>query len=418
VTAILDRPDAYDIFLVLAGLALLVITLGTRLLERLHINSTYIYVLVGILAGPVVLGMAPDEPLAANYTLKRVAELAVTIGLVVLGIRIGRPVSWNGWQSTVRLVLVVMPATILGVAAAGVWILGLAVGPAVLLGAILAPTDPILAGPLEEHSTETDPEDRFGLSSEAGLNDGLAFPFIYLGLYLTVRPAEWSSWIGRWLVLDLVYAVGMALPLGWWIGRLCGRLYVRLMARDAVSRSRRLFVPLALLLAVYGLVEILGGYGFLAAFAAGHGFRIPFESEPDRLTSFADFTESVDELAKAAVLVLMGALVPWSEIWAGRWPLLVFALVLIVVLRPVMTWLATAGGRFSGEERIYWSWFGIRGIGSIYYMAYALEQDLADATARPIMATTLAVVLVSILLHGLSVGPVLKRLKGEEHVEG
>jgi sodium/hydrogen antiporter len=125
--------------------------------------------------------------------LERVAELAVIISLIVLGIRIGRPLSWSGWQSTLRLILIVMPATILAAALTGMWLLGLALGPAILLGAILAPTDPILAGPLEEESLEDESEDRFGLSSEAGLNDGFAFPFIYLGLYLT-WPRSRQAW--------------------------------------------------------------------------------------------------------------------------------------------------------------------------------------------------------------------------------
>jgi sodium/hydrogen antiporter len=115
---------------------------------------------------------------------------------------------------------------------------------------------------------------------------------------------------------------------------------------------------------------------------------------------------------------MVGALMPWAELWTGRWPLLVFALVLILVLRPGLTWLATAGREFGRKDRIYWSWFGIRGIGSIYYMAYALEQDLPDATARIILVATLATVLVSILLHGLSVRPFLEVVKGEERVEG
>ncbi len=416
-TSILPTPDGYDVLFVLVGVALLVITLGSRLMERLNVNSTYVYLLVGILAGPVLLEMAPDDPLVANHALMRVAELAVIIGLIVLGIRIGRPFSWSGWQSTARLVLIVMPATIAAIAGAAVWILGLALGPAILLGAILAPTDPILAGPLEERSTEEDPEDRFGLSSEAGLNDGLAFPFIYLGLYLTTRPDDIGAWLGRWLALDLVWAVGVALPAGWFMGRLCGRTFVDLMARDAVSHSRRLFVPFALLLATYGAVEIIGGYGFLAAFAAGHGFRIPFEESADRLTTFADFTESVDELAKAAVLVMVGALVPWHDLWELRWPLLAFGFVLLLMARPVLTYLGTAGAGFTRSDRIYWSWFGIRGIGSIYYMAYALEHGLDDATARLVLAATLAVVLFSVVVHGLSVRPVLARLTGETRIE-
>jgi sodium/hydrogen antiporter len=407
----------YDLLLTFVGLALLLITLGRRLLERLNINSTYIYLFAGLLAGPLLLGLAPEDPLTAAPALERVAEMAVIISLVVLGIRIGRPISWDGWQATARLILIGMPLTIIAVTAAAFWILGLPLGPAVLIGAIMAPTDPILAGPLEEHSPEEDPEDEFGLSSEAGLDDGLAFPFIYLGLYLTLQPGEWQSWGVEWFLVDLAYAVGMALPLGWLAGRLCGDVYVKLARQDAVSHTRRLFVPLALLLAVYGLVEALGGYGFLAAFTAGHGFRHAFEDHPDRLRAFADFTESVDELVKGAVLLMVGALMPWSELWAQKGHVLAFALTLILVLRPGLTLLATLGGRFTVEERGYWAWFGIRGIGSIYYLTYALGQGVEDDLARTLFIVVMGTVLVSIIVHGLSVRPVLARLKPGEPAE-
>jgi sodium/hydrogen antiporter len=409
--------EPYDAVLLLVGVILLAITLGARLLTSLNVNSTYLYLLAGVLAGPVVLGMAPGDPLDHLAVLERVAEMAVIIGLVVLGIRIGRPISWKGWRSTSRLILIVMPGTILGVAAAGVWILGLPIGPAVLLGAVLAPTDPILAGPVEEESPEEDPEDRFGLSTEAGLNDGLAFPFIYLGLFLTLEP-DVTEWIVRWAVLDLAYAIAMALPLGWIAGRYAGDAYVRLVKKDAVSHKRRLFVPLALLFAVYGLVEALGGYGFLAAFTAGHGFRHAFEDHPDRLVAFADFTESVDELAKAAVLILLGAMIPWGDIWALRWPLLAFSLGLILVIRPALTLLATMGGGFAGRDRAFWAWFGIRGIGSVYYLSYALGHGVEGRVAEVLFTATAATILVSVALHGLSVRPWLARVHPGERVEG
>jgi sodium/hydrogen antiporter len=408
--------EAYDLLLLLVGATLLAITLGARLLTNLNLNSTYLYLLVGVVAGPLVLGLAPGDPLANLSVLERVSEMAVIIGVIVLGIRIGRPISWTGWRSTSRLILIVMPGTILGVAAAGVWILGLPPGPAVLLGAVLAPTDPILAGPVEEESAEEDPEDRFGLSTEAGLNDGLAFPFIYLGLFLTLEPGV-TEWIVRWAALDLGYAIAMALPLGWIAGRYTGDVYVRLAEKGAVSHRRRLFVPLALLFATYGVVEALGGYGFLAAFAAGHGFRHAFEDHPDRLVAFADFTESVDELAKAAVLILLGSMVPWADIRTMGWPLLAFAFGLILVLRPALTLLATVGGGFTPRDRLFWAWFGIRGIGSVYYLAYALGHGVEGRVAEILFAATAATILVSVALHGLSVRPWLARIHPGERPE-
>jgi sodium/hydrogen antiporter len=413
--------DGYDLLLLFAGLALLAITLGRNLLEALNLNTTYVYLAVGVLAGPLLLGMGPEDPLEAAPVLERIAEAAVIIGLIVLGLRIGRPPAWRAWRSTSRLVLLLMPATILGVAALGMLLFGLAPGPAVLLGATLAPTDPILAGPLEEDSAREDPEDRFGLSSEAGLNDGFAFPFIYLGLYLTLWPEDWRGWLGWWVGLDLVWAVALALPAGWVLGRGCGRLFMERMHHHGVSHKRRLFVPLALLLAVYGLVEVLGGYGFLAAFTAGLGFRREVEDDLDRLTRFADFTESVDELAKAATLILLGAVIPWAALGELALPLVAFALLLILVVRPVLTLLATAGAGFAWPERRYWAWFGIRGIGSVYYLSYALRTGLAEGMAPGdadrLFAITAGTILVSVLVHGLSVRPYLKHFHGAEHVE-
>jgi sodium/hydrogen antiporter len=316
--------DGYDLLLVAGGLALLLITLGQGLLERLNLNSSYLYLAVGLLAGP-----------------------------------------------------------------------------------------------LEEESSDDEAEDRFGLSSEAGLNDGFAFPFVYLGLYLTLRPDEWREWIVPWIARDLLYAVLVALPAGWYLGRLCGRYFVSRAGGEEVSRKRRLFVPLALLLFTYGLVEVLGGYGFLAAFTGGLGLRHAFHrgEESETLDRFASFSESLDELVKAAVLVMVGALVPWSTFGRIGWPLLGFALLLILVIRPAITLLATAGGGFGWFERLYWGWFGIRGIGSIYYLSYALGEGLERAEAETLFAITLAAVLVSVLVHGPSVRPVLERFEGKRAVE-
>jgi sodium/hydrogen antiporter len=270
---------------------------------------------------------------------------------------------------------------------------------------------------LEEQSLDDEREDRFGLSSEAGLNDGFAFPFVFLGLYLTQAPEAWRAWIGAWALWDLFYAISLALPLGWIIGLRAGRLVHRGMLRDSVSHKRRRFVPLALLLVAYGLTEALGAYGFLAAFTVGLAFRRQMEAEAEVLERFADFTENLDELFKAAVLFAIGALLPWGEIVALGWPLLGFALALIVVARPAITWVATAGGGFRTLDRAYWGWFGIRGIGSVYYLSYAVVHGAGDEVGRTLFAVTAGVIVTSAVLHGLTVRPFLERFEGETEVE-
>jgi sodium/hydrogen antiporter len=407
----------YDLLLVAVGLGLLLTTIGAGWLKRLNLSSTFVYLLVGIAVGPWLLNMAPLDPLEATPVLERVAELAVIMSLIVLGIRIARPITWSRWRSTARLILIVMPLTIAGVALSGYWILGLALGPAVLLGAILAPTDPILAGPLEEQNLREEADDRFGLSSEAGLNDGLAFPFVYLGLHLSFAPLAYREWIGRWLLVDLLYAVLLALPLGWFIGKACGRLYLRQHDRDAVSNKRREFTPLALLLLAYGLVEALGAYGFLAAFTTGLGFRRSLGVGSDELARFANFTEAVDDLVKAVALIMVGALLRWSEFLSLGWELPAFALVLVLVLRPAVTMVATVGGRFEPVHRAYWAWFGIRGIGSVYYLCYALNRGLQGELATELFTIVLGTVLISIVLHGLTVPPFLRHFEGESDFE-
>ncbi|MDQ2078427.1 sodium:proton antiporter [Marinimicrobium sp. ABcell2] len=399
--------ESYDLLLIAVGLALLITAIGKPLLDRFNLNTTFIYLGVGLFGGPLVLDLAPKDPLAAAPVLERLTELGVIISLIVIGIRIGRPFRWSAWRSTVRLIMIVMPVTIALVALSGYWLLGLALGPAILLGAVLAPTDPILAGPLEEHALEDEAEHRFGLSSESGLNDGFAFPFIYLGLYFTFHQPQWQQWLGYWFLRDLVYAILIALPLGWVLGRLSGKLYLRLMLKS--GRRWRHFTPLGLLLATYGLVEALGGYGFLAAFTAGIGFRQEMERDWNHLELFANFTESVDELLKVVILVALGALLRWDYFVAQGWVLVGFVLLLLLVIRPALTLVATAGGRFRIHDRLYWAWFGVRGIGSIYYLSYAINTGLDPELARTLFTVVAAVIVGSSLLHGFTLRPYLRR---------
>jgi sodium/hydrogen antiporter len=409
---------SYDLLLFGVGVALLLTTVGFGWLERLNVSKAFVYLAVGLLAGPLLLDLAPDDPLDATPVLERVAELGVIISLVVIGIRIGRPISWSNWQSTVRLILIVMPLTIAAVALSGAWLLGLALGPAILLGAILAPTDPVMAGALEEHSLEDEREDRFGLSTEAGFNDGFAFPFVYLGLYLIIERDDWQGWLAEWVVQDLLWAIAAALPLGWIAGQRCGRWYLSQRRSGAVSHKRRAFIPLALLLAVYGLTEAIGAYGFLSAFTVGLGFRRAFASNIDELEHFTNFNDALDDLIKAVVLIMLGALVRWDDITRLGWPLLAFVLVLLVVIRPGLTLAATAFSSFRTLHRLNWAWFGIRGIGSLYYLTYALNAGIDDNDlARTLLGITFATVLASSLLHGITLRPFLTRFAGEHDVE-
>lgn len=403
---------AYDGLLVLAGLALLATTLGIRLLNRFNFPKFFVYFPVGILAGPYALRLAPDDPLDWMGVLERVAEFAVLVSLVVVGLKIGRPLRWRAWRSTARLILLVMPLSIAAFALTGSLALGLAMGPAILLGAILAPTDPVLAGAVQLERPTEDDEMRFGLTSEAGLNDGLAFPFVFLGLYLTLRADEMPGLLAYWALKDVLYAGALGLAAGWLLGHLGGRWFLERADEGHVSHQRRELIPLALLLVAYGAVQILGGYGFLAAFTSGLGFRRAIRDEHDDLVEFTDVTSVLEALAEAACIILLGALFRPGDILALGWGGLVLALVGLLVLRPLVTWVSTLGGGFTTHDRLHWCWFGIRGIGSLYYVAFAITFGLDDPLARTLFAATTLVVLASNVLHGATAYPAVRRLGG------
>lgn len=404
--------SAYDALLVLAGLALLATTLGLRTLNRLNFPKFFVYFPVGLALGPLLLGVVPADPLASMEVLERVTEFAVIVSLMVAGLKIGRPFRWRAWRSTTRLILLAMPLTILAIAFLGHWTLGFPLGLALLLGAILAPTDPVLAGAVQLDHPSEDEESRFGLTSEAGLNDGFAFPFVYLGLYLTLRADEWPGLGLYWLAKDLLYAIAIALAAGLFFGHVGGRWFLRRARQDAVSRHRREIIPLALLLVAYGAVQLVGGYGFLSAFAAGLGFRRAIGDEHEGLHEFTDVTGLFESLAEAACVILLGALVRGSDLLALGWGGAALAVGTIFVLRPLIVWASTVGGGFTRQQRGLWAWFGIRGIGSLYYLAFAITFGLPEETGRMLFAAVVAVVLLSNVVHGVTAYPAVRRLGG------
>lgn len=400
--------DPYELLLAAAGMALLVTTLGVRLLNRLDLPKFFVYFPVGLLAGPLAFGLARGTSLSWLEVLERVTEFAVIVSLLVAGLKIGRPFTWKGWHSTARLILLVMPLTIAAIALTGHWVLGLALGPAILLGAILAPTDPVLAGAVQLDRPADDDDTRFGLTSEAGLNDGFAFPFVYLGLYLTLRADEWPGLGVYWLLKDVLYAVPFGLAVGGVIGYAGGRYLVARADEEALNHRRRTIIPLGLLLVAYGVAETLGTYGFLAAFATGLGFRRAIEERKKALERFAEFSESIESLGEAGSIILLGMIFPAVAIMQLGASGVAVALASILLIRPLVVALSLIGARFDWQPRIYWAWFGIRGIGSLYYLSFAITFGLPETLAWKLFAATALVVVISNVLHGVSVYPMMR----------
>ena len=426
----------FAIWAIIIGVLLIVLVLSGTLLKRLPLNTAMLYLATGFVLGPAGWSVLTPNPLAHAALLERVAEVAVLISLFSVGLKLGLPLSNRHWLLPLRLAFVSMTLTVALVAAVGVLGLGLPVGAAILLGAILAPTDPVLASAVQVESSGDRDRMRFSLTGEGGLNDGTAFPFVMLGLgLLGLHDLGTGGW--RWLAVDVVWATAGGLLIGGAVGALIGRLVVYLRTRHQESVGLDEFLALGLIALAYGVAVLGHTYGFLAVFAAGLALqRVKEQSgivhvsdagqpaeqpgnEPAAQAAHAThadqastymmravrgFNEQMERIAELAVVLVVGALLPFTYLSAGAVGLLVL---LFLVIRPASVWLGLLGAPISRDQQAMIAWFGIRGIGSIYYLMYAIEHGLPRPLAEQLVAITLAVVTLSILLHGISVRPIM-----------
>jgi NhaP-type Na+/H+ or K+/H+ antiporter len=379
--------------------------------------------------------------------MEHLTEVAVLISLFVTGLKLRLPLTDPAWRGAYMLAGPIMLLCITGTTLACHYLLGLNWGTSLLIGAVLAPTDPVLAGLVQVvHARDFD-RVRYSLSGEAGLNDGTAFPFVALALLVMHHDSVQADWLGQWALHRLVWAVPAGLVIGYTLGRLMGRLsiYLRIKHRDSVI-SPNDFLALALIGLAYVLADLVGAWGFLAVFAAGVGLRreevsssgyakIPSEeqtqpvlghitgsvvqaNQPDdeKLTSptvaagvlmgdMLAFGNLLERSLEVLLVTLLGVLLypHWD------WRAVGLALLLFCVIRPLSVRLLMGRNWASPAQRTLIGWFGIRGIGSLYYLSYALNHGLTEGSLKDSVDITLTVVTFSILLHGISTQPLLDR---------
>ena len=406
-------PDAALYIQILAGLgAIILMTAWVPMIMRKMPLSLPIFC-VG--AGAALFMLPALHPFAVHplqhpIAVERLSELVVVVSLMGAGLKIDRLIGLHRWALTWRLLAIAMPITILLVAALASSLLGLGIAAAVLIGSSLAPTDPVLASDVQVGAPGEgeEGEARFALTSEAGLNDGLAFPFVNLAIAMTGLSFGTEAF-GRWLLIDLIWKLLVGLCMGYGIGRVLGHLTFHLPNVAKLSRTGDGFVALGAALVAYGLTQLAGGYGFLAVFVAALGLRHASRdhSYQHRLHAFAEETE---RLLMMLLLVLFGGMVMHAGLLAkldAR--IIVFTSLTILVARPLAGFISLSGSQIPWREKVVISFFGIRGMGTIYYLAFALNQaDFPDpAKLWSIVALT---VLVSILLHGITVTPALQFL--------
>ena len=395
--------------LLLFGCLILFVAWVPLLIRKLPLSLPILCIGAGaILFSLPALSPYAFHPINTPYVIEKATEFIVIVSLMGAGLKIGRPFAWRGWGLTWRLIFIAMPLTIVALMALGMGVLGLTSSTALLLAACLAPTDPVLAGdvqierPGEDHEED---EARFALTSEAGLNDAAAFPFVHLALAAAVTGWGWATW-REFLVEDLLQRLSLGLLIGVAAGRLLGWVIYRLPGDTRLSKTGDGFVALGATLAVYAATELVHGYGFLAVFVAGLVIR--HESRDEGYNHrMHDFADEVERLTMMTLLLFFGGMLTAGGLMSGvAWQQVVFALAALLLVRPLAAGLSLIGHPASKPERAIVSFFGIRGLGSVFYLAYALNHG-TFVEAPALWSTLGLIILISIVLHGTTVTPAL-----------
>ena len=420
----------------LIGCLMLARGLAATTISRLPVTSAIVYLAFGLILGPVVLGVFRFDAVEQSHVLETLTEIAVLISLFSAGVKMPVPITFKRWGPSFRLAWVSMSITVALVAAFGHYVLGLPIGAGILLGAILAPTDPVLATDVQvRHAGDADSL-RFTLTSEAGMNDGSAFPFVLLGLGL-LGAGELGEFAWRWVLVDVIWATLGAVAIGMIGGHGLGRLGWALRNQDPRHDVLDDLVGLGLISVVYGVTVLAHAWGFLAVFFAGvalrqterlltgahknrQGLLVPDDPKADPandevpdapvpMTVSAEslvFKEHLERLSELTLVLLLGGMLTLQD-W--NWRTAGTALFLFVVARPVSVMLGLAGTNTSLRLRLIIGWFGVRGIGSVYYLMYAINNGLPGTLTHDLTQITTVVVALSILVHGISVKPLMDK---------
>ena len=415
VTSELPGPEitSADVVYVVGGIGLLVAAVLPRLLRGRAISIAMGFTAVGLVVGLLPLPLPDVDPLTHGHLVERLAEFAVIVAIMGVGLSLDRPVSWKAWRTTWRLLIIGMPLFVAAVALLGWGLMGLLPASALLLAAVLAPTDPVLAGDVQVGGPNTGEEDevRFGLTSEAGLNDGLGFPFVYLALFVGAS-ASVEEWGLRWLAWELLGKVAIGVAVGAAVGWLLARAAFRTHAPALrFAQAGEAVVALGAVLLAYGAAETLQGYGFLAVFAAAVVIRT-HERDHEYHDVLHSFISQVEQILTMVLLLLFGVACARGLLHDLTVSGAVVGVLLVLIVRPVAGWLSMLGCSAPRREKLALAFFGVRGIGSFYYLAYATNEG-AFSEASELWATVGFTVLLSVVVHGITATPVMAWLDRE-----
>lgn len=375
--------DGRDIIYTIVGLALFGLTLQPALQRYKVFNLPFYYVLAGaFLAG---IGSTWIDPLAGGWqtsVIEHVSELIVIISLAGAGLAIDTVGGWRSWNPTWRLLMIAMPLTMGIVALWGGSGLGLTLPGALLLAAVLAPTDPVLARSVQVSppgQEETGME--VALTAEAGLNDGLAFPFVYLAIHMaTLGVANMlagDAWLWSWLSFDLLYRITAGIIVGHVVGRIIARIIFSSIGDGSHGAWNAVIVILSATLLSYGIAEAVDGYGFLAVFFATRAGRSSTRgTEDEGYEKYAHHgAEQLEAILLAILLLWLGTFIGGGALSNTTWAEVVFAAAFILVVRPAVGFVALLGYDCPRFERRSVAFFGIRYSGHGNCILHRLRAD-------------------------------------------
>ena len=418
---------------ILIGCLMLARGLAATTISRLPFTSAIVYLCVGLILGPMVLNIFAIDPLKQSHLLETLTEIAVLISLFSAGVKMPVPIKRERWSPAIRMAWLSMSISVGLIAAFAHFVLHMPIGAGILLGAILAPTDPVLATDVQVRHADDRDKLRFTLTCEAGMNDGSAFPFVMLGLGLLGAGQLGADFTWRWLLIDVTWATLGAILIGFAGGAALGKLGWMLRGQEPKHEVLDDLVGLGLIAVVYGVAVLLSAWGFLAVFFAGvalrqtelilsgahkdrQGLLVP-ETDSARETPDTDapltvsaeslvFKEHLERLSELTLVLLLGGMVTFND-W--NWRTCGTAAFLFLVARPLSVLLGLAGSSASWRIRGITGWFGVRGIGSVYYLMYAINHGLPGPMARDFIEITVVVIMLSILVHGTSTNFIMDR---------
>jgi NhaP-type Na+/H+ or K+/H+ antiporter len=405
------ETEHYNYQLLAAGVIALLVAIIPELLKKKYISAPIIYLIIGALvyAATFTLTLSPLDHLEE---IKHITEFVILVALANAGLRIKKPFKWHTWKNAFRLLVIAMPITIVAATFIGWWVVGFAPATALLFGALISPTDPVLASELQtsEPGEDDTSHTKLGLTAEAGVNDGLAFPFTYLAIFAATKGLDYKEWIGEWFLHEFVIKIALGVAVGLFCGWGLYKIVFNISNNaDTLSKISRGILSLALLTLPFAITEYIGGYGFLAVFFAACMFS-NYEAHSSYMNSLHDFNEELESFVVGVIFITTGFFIAMHYRVLFDIEILGTALLMVLLVRPAAGYISLVKTGLNPFQKFVLSFYGIRGIGSLYYLAYALAATKFEQQEKLIAVTT-ATIFLSVLIHGISARTVQKRIK-------